>query len=205
MSEKERPPVEVIAPALLKSVGVSLIKKDKGGIKFVFKDQKVLDDLAQIGFSIDILRVGGGEMPLPILAEHVDNQASLEAYWAARAEKARYELMNAEDNFQYWYESKYAKAFSDLQDRGVPKPIQKEVEARISMKHRNELSRRKAAVRTAEYNYRILHNACLASMVTKGKMLQTLRNIIQGGNTKFPLVEVEKDTPNLNNLRASID
>jgi hypothetical protein len=203
ISEKDKPPIEQITPTLLKSVGV-VLQKDKDGIKFIFKDKKVLDDLAQLGFSIDILRVAGGEMPLPILAEHLDNQAALEAYWAARAEKARYEFMKTQDIFNYWYESKYARCFRELQERGVPKPIQKEVEARISREYGKVLKIKKEELRLAEYNFRILHNACFASMVTKGKMMQTLRNVIQGGNIKVPLIETE-DHSNIDVKRIRVE
>lgn len=190
MSERDKPPIEQIAPILLKSVGVTL-SREKGGIKFVFSDKKIIDDLAQLGFSLDILKVAGGEMPLPILAEHLDNQASLEAYWAARAEVARYEFLKVQDTFNYWYESKYSICFHQLQERGVPKPIQKEVEARISKKYGIILKKKKEELRIVEFNYRLLHNACFVSIVTKGKMMQTLRNVIQGNVGKIPLIETE--------------
>lgn len=197
---QDRPPIELLAPVLMKSVGISL-KRDGNKVKFVFKDKKTIDDLAQLGFSIDILRVNGGEMPLPVLAEHIDNQSSLEAYWGARAEKARFELMSEHDSFQYWFDAKYAVCFNELQDMGVPKPIQKEVEARISRKFGKELKIRKEKVRVLEFNYRMLHNACFTSIATKGKMMQSLRNIIQGVRDKYTLDAEVIDNTDLTKMR----
>jgi hypothetical protein len=180
-----------IAPALLKSAGV-IVKRKNDGIRFIFKRTQVLDDLKQIGFSLDILKVGGGEISLPDLSIHVDNQAALEAYWGSLAEKARYEFHAEEDEYNLWHESKYSRCFGELQDMGIPKPTQKEVEARISSKYQKHLSKRKEKLRKLESNYRIMLNVCYASVVTKGRMLQSLRNIIQGGNMKIPLIETER-------------
>lgn len=193
-NERDKPPIEKISKNIMGSVGIST-KKTKGGIKFVFKNKEIIGDLKQLGFSISILKVGGGEMPLPILREHVDNQAALEAYWGAMAETARYQFMVIQDEFNYWFEAKYALCFRELQDRGVPKPIQKEVEARISLKYKKLLLGKKNKLRLAEKNYRVLANACYTSIVTKGKMMQTLRNIIQGGGTRMPLVDVDITEP----------
>jgi len=191
MAISERDPVkkEIIAKSQLKSVGIEM-EKTRTGIKFVYENKQIISDLDHLGFSLDILKVQGGEMPLPELAVHVDEQATLESYWSAIAEKSRYELMLEQDKFNWWYESKYSRCFNELQMNGVPKPIQKEVEARISFKYKEIMERKKKKLRDAEYRYRLLCNACHASLVTKGKMLQTLRNIIQGGNTKMPITDV---------------
>lgn len=191
--ERDRPPVQVIAETLLNSVGIS-VKKTDSGIKFVYKNQQILTDLQQLGFSIEVLKIRGGETNLSDLAIHVEEQAALEAYWGGQAEAARYKMSVAEDAFDFWYESKYAICFAQLQDRGVNKPIQKEVEARIARKYSEELNRRKEKVRKLEYTYRMLSNACFSAIVTKGKMLQTLRNIIQGnGGSKMFLPSVDNE------------
>lgn len=205
-SERDLPKKEVVAKTQLNSLGIHL-EKTKTGIRFVYENKQTLSDLEQLGFSIDILKVQGGEMPLPELAVHVDEQASLEAYWSGQAERARYELMEAQDSFNYWFENKYSKCFNDLQMNGVPKPIQKEVEARISFKYKDILLKKKSKLRKLEYRYRLLCNACHASIVTKGKMMQTLRNIIQGsGNSKMittdmPSIDVKKEELDITNLR----
>jgi hypothetical protein len=189
ISERDQVKKEVVAKSQLKSVGISL-EKTKTGIKFIYENTQIINDLGHLGFSLDILKVQGGEMPLPDLAIHVDEQASLEAYWSGLAEKSRYELMLVQDSFNYWFESKYSRCFNELQMQGVPKPIQKEVEARISFKYKEILIKKKKKLRDVEYRYRLLCNACHASLVTKGKMMQTLRNIIQGGNTKMPITDM---------------
>lgn len=190
--ERDQVKKEIVAKSQLKSVGIEM-EKTRTGIKFVYENKQIIADLEHLGFSLDMLKVQGGEMPLPELAVHVDEQASLEAYWSAIAEKSRYELMLEQDKFNWWFESKYSKCFNELQMNGVPKPIQKEVEARISFKYKDILNKKRKRLRDAEYKYRILCNACHASLVTKGKMLQTLRNIIQGGNAKMPIT----DTPSI--------
>lgn len=182
-------PVAIISAQLLNSVGIR-IKKTMSGIKFVYR-QEVVDELKQLGFSIDMLKVKGGEMPLPLLRQHVDEQAAQEAYWSSQAEIARYELSVEEDKYNFWYESKYSKCFGQLQERGVPKPTKQEVDARISLKYGTVMLKNKEHLRKIERRYRLLYNACFAAIVTKGKMLQTLRNIIQGGSIKIPAVENE--------------
>jgi hypothetical protein len=189
MLERDQVKKEIVAKSQMKSVGIEM-EKTRTGIKFVYENKQIIADLEHLGFSLDILKVQGGEMPLPELAVHVDEQASLESYWSAIAEKSRYELMLEQDKFNWWFESKYSKCFNELQMNGVPKPIQKEVEARISFKYKDILNKKRKRLRDAEYKYRILCNACHASLVTKGKMLQTLRNIIQGGNSKMPITDV---------------
>jgi len=201
---RDKPELVRLAPKLLKSVGVKL-SKTKTGIKFVFTDIQVIDDLKQLGFSIDMLRVLGGEMPLPALAIHVDEQAALEAYWGAQAEKARYLYMLAQDEFEYWYQGKYSKFLSIISESVKTKPTQKEVEGRIARKCGKELKSKKDKLRILERDYRVLHNACFASIVTKGKMMQTLRNIVQGGNVRMPSVDAEVETVNITKIKATSD
>lgn len=199
---------EIIAPVLLNSVGIH-VKETHNGLKFVYSDKGIVDELGQLGFSIDVLKMQGGETTLPILADHLDEQSALEAYWSALAEKARYELKVCEDEFEMWYSVLYSQSFSALQDRGVPKPTQKEVEARISRKKPNELRSKKNKLRIFERRYRILKNACWASIVTKGKMLQSLRNVIQGDNKyglRIPNIDNEVgDDLDITNIKSKAD
>lgn len=166
------------------------MKEEGSHTKFIY-NQTTIDDLKQLGFSIEILRVNGGEMPLPELSIHVDEQASLEAYWNAQAEKARYKLKLAEDKYKYWYETKYNQCFSELVDMGVPKPIQKEVESRIAEQYSKVLRQKQEKLRKVEYRYRMLMNCCVASIVTKGRMMQSLRNIVQGNTYKMGTLDPE--------------
>lgn len=197
---REQPDIQLTGKMLLNSVGIR-IRKTMSGIKFVYK-QETIDELKQLGFSIDILKVKGGSMPLPLLRRHVDEQATLEAYWSAQAEGLRYKLSVAQDNYNFWYEAKYARCFVQLQNRGIPKPTKAEVDARISLKFPKDIRKRKERVRKLEHLYRILHNACYVSVVTKGKMLQTLRNVIMGGTYKAPSIENEVIGNDISNMRV---
>lgn len=199
---KDSPPNEIIYKTLLNSVGVKVIKT-MSGIKFVYKEE-ILDDLKQLGFSIDILKVNGGEMPLPTLHKHVDEQASLEAYWSAQAEKSRYALKLAEDSFNYWYEGVYYKSFNKLVLSGIPKPTAKEVEARISSIFPKTFKKKKEKLRKLEHDYRMLFNCCYTSVATKGRMMQTLRNIIQGGPIRMPSLETEEIGGDLDTSRFRV-
>lgn len=191
-TERDRPSVQQIAPMLLKSMGVR-IERTSTGMKFVYKEE-IVKDLDQLGFSIKILKLGG-ELPLSALQEHLDEQASLEAYWSSQAEEARYKMSVAQDNFNFWYECKYAEQFNYLQSDGVPKPIEKEVRARIAKQYPNGLRKKTERLRRLEKKYRMFSNCCLASIVTKGKMLQSLRNVIQGSQIqRAPSIEIEEET-----------
>lgn len=172
--------------AILRTVGIEIKKNNEGGMKFVFNDTKVIDDLKQIGFSLDVLRFQEGDLSLPELEQHLEVQAALEAYWSAKAEKQRFIFSCVEDEYNIWYEKVYAQRFDYLQNKkGIGKPTQKEVDAAISKKYPSTMAKKLKKKREAEYNYRILNNAIYTSIVTKGKMLQSLRNTIQGQSGGF--------------------
>lgn len=171
---------------ILSKVGIEVKKNHEGGMKFVFNDTKVIDDLKQIGFSLDVLRFQDGNLTLTELEEHLEAQSALEAYWSAKAEKQRFIFNCIEDEYNIWYEKIYAESFEYLQEKkGIGKPTQKEVDACISRKFPKTMAKKLKKKREAEYNYRILFNAIYTSIVTKGKMLQSLRNTIQGTGGGF--------------------
>lgn len=200
----DRPSVEIISNTLLNSVGVKVLKT-MSGIKFQYK-KEILSDLEQLGFSIDILKVKGGEMPLPLLHKHVDEQAALEAYWSAQSEKARYRLKLSEDLLVFFEEKIYYKCFNKLVANGIPKPTANEVKARMASMYGKKLNERRKKVMKLEHQYRMLFNCCYTSIATKGRMLQSLRNIIQGGMIRMPSVETESIGGDLDDvkLRAQI-
>jgi hypothetical protein len=200
MPKDRNVPIEYISKQLLHSMGVR-VKKTMSGIKFVYR-KEIVDELQQLGFSIDLLKVKGGELPLPVLREHVDEQASQEAYWFAQAEKARYEFSVGEDDYNFWYNGIYGKMFTKLQEDGVSKPTEKEVNAAIADNYPKNLKKRKEHLRVLERRYRMLFNCCCASIVTKGKMMQTLRNIIQGGNIKMASVDTEVIGGDLSHMKV---
>ena len=86
----------MVAGKQLESMGVKTWKR-KGEFIFEFRPE-VITELKQLGFVIEVLEVGGGELPLPVLADHMDKHAALEAYWGALSEEARYRLQLGEDN-----------------------------------------------------------------------------------------------------------
>lgn len=191
MELKDRPPMEIIAPTLLRSVGVR-VEKTGSGMKFIYRPD-IVRELDQIGFSLNVLKMTGGEVPLPILQQHLDEQSTLEAYWSAQAETARYKYSVASDNWDFWFENKYAECFNELQNNGVPKPTEKEVKAIITKTFPKNIKKKKERLRRLEWKYRMLNNCCYASIVTKGKMLQSLRNVIQGSQSvRIPSVETEE-------------
>jgi len=175
------PEKEKVAKRQLKSMKVK-VWEDKGNFVFEFRPE-IISEIRQLGFILEVLEVGGGELPLPALADHIDKQAALEAYWSAAAERARYKLQLQQDKWDRWYNKAYMWAFDELKlVDGVPKPTAREIEAKIYKTFSKKYDKKKEKLREFEYNYRLLCNVCHASIVTKGKMLQSLRNILQGSN-----------------------
>lgn len=201
MIQERKIPIEFIAKKLLNSMGVR-VKKTMSGIKFIYREE-IIKELDQLGFSLNLLKVRGGEMPLPVLHKHVDEQAAQEAYWSSQAEKARYEYSVGEDDYNFWYSKIFGEIFHKLQEDGIQKPTEKEVNAEIAKKYPKNLKKRKEHLRVLERRYRMLFNCCYASIVTKGKMMQTLRNIIQGGQIKMASVEIETiGSSDLSNIKV---
>jgi len=167
--------------AKLKSMGIKTWRR-KGEFVFEFRPE-ILDEAKQLGFVIDILEVGGGSLPLPALADHMDKQAALEHYWSTAAEIARFELEEAKGKWNVWYMERYLWAFNHLKDlEGIPKPTKLEVESTIYDKYKKQYKKFQHHLRKLEKNHRILSNACHAAIITKGEMMRSLRNIIQGGD-----------------------
>ena len=180
---KDLPKKELIADTQLNAMGIKTWKRNK---EFVFEFRpEIINEIRQLGFIIEALEVGGGSLPLPALADHIDKQAALEAYWSAAAEKARFEFQLAEDEWNRWYNKRYLWAFNYLKEmEGIPKPTAKEVDAKIFEQYKNKYEEKQKKLRKREYNYRLLCNVCHASIVTKGKMMQSLRNILQDGESE---------------------
>jgi len=56
----------------------------------------------------------------------------------------------------------------------------KGVACRIAFKHGKEMSKKKKEINELEFQYRMANNVIRSSLITKGTLLPTLRNIIQG-------------------------
>ena len=164
-------------------MGIKVWKR-KGEFTFEFRPE-IIKEAKQLGFVIDVLEVGGGNLPLPALADHLDKQAALEHYWSSAAEVARFEWEESKAKWYTWYMERYNWAFNHLKDfEGITKPTKQEVEAQVYVKYKKIWNKRQEKLRKAERNYRILSNACHASIITKGEMMRSLRNIIQGSDLK---------------------
>ena len=61
-------------------------------------------------------------------------------------------------------------------------PTKTDIEARVWKKYGKKYKEFKKAILDAELKYRLLHNSILAGIQTKGKMLQSLRNVVQGNS-----------------------
>ena len=146
---------------------------------------------AEYNFSFDMLKIGG-DISLPELAEHMDNQATLEARFGYLAEMARYQKEVAVQEFEIWYAKKYRRAKEYL-TIGTKTPTEKAVEAYIIEKYEKTYRRLKEEVGKAEFQYRLLYNAIHAAIETKGKMLQSLRNVLMG--TGFTGLNVQMEDP----------
>lgn len=171
----------IIAKALLKHEGVD-IKFKEGSYVFVIP-AKIADDIKKsYGFSFDMLSVGG-ELPLSELATHVDEQAALEARVSLCCEVAHYALQAAQNEFEMWYNSLYYKCrkFLNNEHKGV---TEKYVEGYIITKYGDKYRARKKALTDLEMQYRLLNNVFRSAVITKGELLPTLRNIIQGSGNK---------------------
>lgn len=185
---KDPEPKVKTAKNLLRSKGV---KYKADGNSYIFYVPEHLADMIyeQFNFSFDMLRVSK-ELPLVELAQHMNDQAGMEAYASHLAEVQRYQLSVLETAYDIWYNQKYQIAMEKLKRSGMS-TTEKSIKAHIIYKYEKVYKRKKAAINEAEFKYRLLCNVVHAAIVTKGKMLQSLRNIIQGDGIGIGGIEVE--------------
>ena len=152
---------------------------DTGSLTFVVP--KTLEEKLkkEYNFSIDMLSVGG-DIGLPELAIHCDEQAAKEAEIGMLAEFVRYQHKQAEEEYDAWYWSTFNKVKTFLIEKGEKNLTDKSVEARLKAKYGKSLIRRKNNINLLEMQFRLLNNVIKASLVTKGMLLGSIRNIIQG-------------------------
>ena len=187
-------PKAKISEKLMRNMGIS--KKSKmGQITFVVPSNLAEKLKEQFNFSFDMLNIGG-DLPLPELAVHLDEQSTMEGYIGTLVENARYELQLAEDEYDVWYHDKFYKVKEKLKDEytGKTNITDKYVESVLKSKYKNSYMKRKKKIAKLQYTYRLLNNAIFASIITKGKMMQSLRNVLQGGN-QFGLGFETENTP----------
>jgi len=168
----------VIARSLLKSEGVKYVNNN-GNYTFVIP-AGVADSIEKAyGFSFDQLSVGG-EIPLAELAVHVDEQAGLEARISLVCELAHHTLQLEKNAFELWYDRLYYKCKKSLLRDNSKSVTESYVSGYISTKYGSELEERKKKIADLEFQYRLLNNVFRSAAITKGELLPTLRNIVQG-------------------------
>jgi len=158
----------------LKSVGIALKSE---GTNIVFVIPKHLEEsLAKVyGFSTDELKVGA-DIPLAELARHMDEQAAMEERAGVVAETLRHVLNQAELDFEMWFNTIFWKCKNRLD----LKMSDKSVTSYVISKYGKTYRKYKERINRAEYTYRLMNNAIRAAWQTKGKLLPSLRNIVQG-------------------------
>jgi len=152
---------------------------DTGSLIFVVPKTLEQKLKKEYNFSMDMLSVGG-DIPLPELAIHCDEQASTEARMAFLAEFVRYQFKQAEEQFDVWYWSTFNKVKEHLKAKEEKNLTDKTVEGRIKTKYGKKYLKMRTNVNTLEMQFRILNNVIRASLITKGTMLPSIRLIIQG-------------------------
>ena len=176
-SKAEDVKLVVKSRSLLKSQGIKV--DGRSGIHFKIPENiaKMIKDT--FNFSVEQLSVGGN-ITLPDLAVHLDEQPSIEFHISGLCEYCRHMLRTAEDEHEIWYNKTYYKCRKYLQEQGEKAPSEKVVVGRLTFKYGKEYSKRKAELRHVEFEYRMLNHVIRSSVITKGMMLPTLWNIIQG-------------------------
>lgn len=174
----------------MSKAGIKTKKKTDGNTTLVIPKDVEKQAKEEFNFSFNMLKVGG-ELPLIDLAEHIDEQASHEARFGMLTENARYLYQVKEQEYEIWYNEKYNNVRKRL-TKGTSKPTEKAIHAYIISRYSAEYKTLKAQVATAEHVYRLLNNAIYASIITKGKMLQSLRNVLMGNSGVGLNVESEK-------------
>ena len=161
--------------AQLKSMGIQ-IKQVGTTFKFVIPKTLERQMRKAYEFSIDELAVGGG-IPLAELARHIDEQAGMEARTGSVAEFLRHEMNQTELEYDEWYAGVFWKVKEMLETKASDKAVHHYILKRYGKKYREMQTMKNEA----QFAYRLMNNAIHAAWLTKGRLLQTLRLIIQGG------------------------
>jgi hypothetical protein len=177
--------IKVKSANLLKSNGVKV--DSEGGVKFIIPPN--IEQMIQktFGFSATQLSVGGS-IALADLAIHCDEQASTEFHISGLCEYYRYLLKVEEDKFEIWYNQTLYKCRKYLMTVvGEKAPTEKTIVGRVMVKYGKEYVSKREVLNKMEFEYRLLNNVIRSSVITKGTMLPTLRNIVQGKNDGIEL------------------
>lgn len=164
--------------AILKKHGVKVKLSDTGKLTFIIP--KTLEDNIKkhYNFSIDMLQVGG-EISLPELVVHCDEQPALEYNIGTLCEFVRYQLKQKEDEFEMWLSKKYFKVKEEAEITGKKHLTEKAIENLIKVKYEKRYLKYKQLINELEMQYRLL-SVIKSALQTKGVLLGTIRAIIQG-------------------------
>jgi len=205
-SEEEGSRKETImkSRSLLKHSGVK-VKRERDSLTFIIPADKAEKIIKECNFSWEQLKVGG-DIPLSELAVHLDEQASLEARVGYIAEVARYALENAKTEFEAWQEQTYYKVRSHLEDTGHKSGLTENyIRGYMRTKYPKEMRKKESEISTLEFQYRLLNNVIRSAVITKGTLLPSLRNIIQGSNSNaegIKSIEVRVENKIRNKLKV---
>lgn len=168
---KKRRDKTLYSEKLLNTMGVFVSRK---GGKMVLHIPLHLEKQAKklYEFSFEMLSMGG-DLSLSELAQHLDEQATMEARFGYLAELALYYYESLELECEEWYSTKHGRVKDSLD-----KPTTKDIECAV-MKNYKQYGKYKKMILEAKMKYRILSHAIHAAVVTRGKMLQSLRNVLQ--------------------------
>ena len=185
----------------LKTNGVK-VKRDNAGLTFIIPKHVEENIRKHYNFNADMLNVGG-DISLADLAIHMDEQASVEFHVNMMAEYVLYEYNLKQDEYEAWYNKLYYKTKEFLQ-KDNKTVTEKMVAARIQVKHSDEIRDKKKELRDLEFKYRILSKVISSALTTKGIMLPSLRNIIQGNNSDGIAVMPKKGKVLRSKLRMAV-
>lgn len=179
IEDVERSERNMIARENIKRHGVKAEINSLGNLTFVIPGWLEEKLHKEYNFSVEMLNVGGN-IALADLAVHLDEQPSLEAHAGMIAEWIRYQLKQKQDEFDLWYEKIFYKVKTHMVSSGEKSVTDKGVTCRIAAKYGEEMSKQKKEINELEFQYRMANNVIRSSLITKGTLLPTLRNIIQG-------------------------
>lgn len=157
------------------------VRKRKGKYVFILPSGKIDALTKTYNFSFEQLEIGG-DIPLAELAKHIDQQASLEANIGLVAEIVRYKLENERIHYDDWYEKIYYQCRLKIEEETL-KPTEKQISSYICnhKKYGKKNIDWKLKLSEMEAEYRIINNVFRSALIAKGKLLPTLRNIVQDG------------------------
>ena len=171
----------VIARSNLKNMGIDVsLDRNTGSLVFIIPKQIEEDIKKHYRFNVDMLRVGG-DIPLPDLAVHADEQSSIEFHIGTVTEFVKHQLEQKRAEYDLWYEQVYFKSRCYLvKKEGLKGITEKYISSYIADRYHKKIMVKKRKIMELEMQYRMLNNVIRASIVTKGTLLGTIRNILQG-------------------------